>query len=100
MRQPLIKYILDANVELPSKEVLRGTITTNDDEEYHFVNRSTDLDFYVYLKKGEHGWYKSNGQEIETPQSMIDELGYQVDKFLIENPKLNNVNLSNGSGNE
>jgi len=88
------KYITDVEAKLPNGEFVRGPITTGDDKTYLFVNKFGSLDFYLEMKKGENGWYQSGGPEIQHPQSMVDELGYHIDKFLIENPKLNKTDLS------
>ncbi|MEH3112554.1 hypothetical protein [Pedobacter terrae] len=88
------KYIIDVEAKLPNGEFVRGPITTCDDKSYFFVNKFSSLDFYLEMKKGENGWYQSCGPEIQHPQSMVDELGLNIDKFLIENPKLNKTDLS------
>jgi hypothetical protein len=78
----------------PCRFVIRGPITTGDDTTYLFVNKFSDLDFYLEMKKGKDGWYQSGGPEIQHPQSMVNELGYYIDKFLMENPILNKTDLS------
>lgn len=88
------KYLLDAQASLPTDGFVRGPVTTTDDLTYLFRNTASGLDFYLYMKKGEQGWYQSGGPTIQHPQSMVDEIGLYIDKFLKENPILNKVNLS------
>jgi len=89
-----IKYLLDAQATLPKGGFVRGPITTGDDITYLFRNTSTELDFYLFMRKGEKGWYQSGGPDIQWPQEMVDELGLYINKFLIENPILSKANLS------
>lgn len=87
------KYIIDAEAKLPKGGIVRGRVTTTDDVTYHFRNDFTDLDFYLYMRKSDNGWYQSGGPEIQWPQEMVDELGYQIDKFIIQNHILNKTNI-------
>lgn len=73
------KHVLDAQATLPNGELVKGPITTSDDSTFLFVNRWSDLDFYLELKKGPSGWYQSGGPELQHPQNMVDELGRQID---------------------
>gem|GEM_PF-2819456 len=84
-----VKCLLDAVVTLPNGETISGPITTTDDTSYLFVNRSSGLDYYMELKKGGDGWYQSGGPSISWPQDEVDQLGIQIDKFLVQNPILN-----------
>lgn len=83
------KHLLNAIATLPNGEIVLGPIVTTDDKDYLFINKHSDLDFYLTLRKNFDGWYQSGGPNIVHPQSMVDELGQQIDKFLIENPILN-----------
>ena len=77
------KYVIDAEAKLPNGEFVKGQITTRDDTTFLFVNKFSSLDFYLEMKKGEDGWYQSGGPEIQYPQTLVEELGYQIDNFLI-----------------
>jgi hypothetical protein len=76
------KHIVDAEAKLPSGNYVKGPITTIDDVTYHFRNVFSDLDFYLYMRRSDDGWYQSGGPEIQWPQQMIDELGAQIDNVL------------------
>ncbi|QIL38325.1 hypothetical protein G7074_02940 [Pedobacter sp. HDW13] len=91
------KYLLDATATLPNGELVVGPIVTANDTEYLFVNKYSDLDFYLTMQKNQNGWYQSGGPNIIHPQSMVDELGLQIDKFLIENPALSKTNLKDNN---
>lgn len=88
------KYILDAHATLPNGDLVKGPITTGDDVDYLFRNHASNFDFYMLLRKGkDNRWYQAGGPEIQHPQGMIDELGWQIDKFINDNPILNKHNL-------
>jgi len=87
------KYLQDAEATLPTSGFVRGPITTVDDITYLFRNTSSELDFYLFMKRGDEGWYQSGGPEVQWPQSMVDELGLQIDKFIIQNPILDKTSL-------
>jgi len=73
--------ILYAKVKLPNDALATGPVTTQDYQEFFFRNTGSDLDLYFYLKKGESGWYFSNG--LSVPQSFIDQVGQQIDQELV-----------------
>ena len=87
------RFITEAQATLPNGGLVRGRVMTSDDITYLFRNEVSDLDFYLYLRKGDQGWFQSGGPEIQWPQTMVDELGLYIDKFIIENPILNQTKL-------
>jgi hypothetical protein len=81
-KKRMFKHITNARATLPNGELVMGPVTTADDETFLFVNRSSSLDFYLEMKKGQSGWHQSGGPEIQYPQNMVDELGTQIDEYL------------------
>lgn len=79
------KHLLDAQAKLPGGRTVKGPVTTTDDKTYHFKNQSGGADFYLYLIKDQNGWYESGGTEVEHPQEVVDQIGKQIDTFLLEN---------------
>lgn len=77
------KLICEGQASLPRGGIVRGPITTSDNVEFLFRNTYSDLDFYVLLKKDKDEWFKSGGQQILTPQSIIDELGRCIDDTIL-----------------
>ncbi len=75
--------VLYARVKLPNGAVATGPVTTTDFHEFHFKNTGSDLDLYFFLKKGDSGWYFSNGPSIDIPQSLIDQVGQKIDQELV-----------------
>jgi hypothetical protein len=82
-----IKHLLDARATLPNGEFVKGPVTTADDKTFLFKNRWTSLDFYLEMKKGPSGWNQSGGPEIQHPQSMVDEIGSQIDEYFTSTSK-------------
>ena len=76
--------ILYAKVRLLDGSFATGPVTTQDYEEFLFRNTGSDLDLYFLLKKGNSGWYFSDGPtSITIPQSFIDQVGQQIDQELV-----------------
>lgn len=81
------KHLLEAQAKLSGGRIVKGPVTTSDYKTYHFKNQAAGSDFYLYLIKDQNGWYESGGMEAEHPQEVIDQIGKQIDSFLIENPE-------------
>ncbi|KHJ36502.1 hypothetical protein PBAC_33360 [Pedobacter glucosidilyticus] len=78
------KILFQATIKLKSGDYVKGPVTTEDNEEYLFVNKYSSLDFYIIIKNN-NGWYQSGGPSIQWPQEYIDALGRQVEEFLTNN---------------
>jgi hypothetical protein len=75
--------ILYAKVRLLDGSLATGPVTTQDYQEFIFRNTGSDLDLYFFLKKNNAEWYFSGGPNIEIPQSLIDQVGHQIDQELV-----------------
>lgn len=76
------KILFEAIIELNKGNNIKGPVTSEDNEEYLFVNKFTALDFYVVIKNKDNSWHQSGGPSIQWPQKYVDSLGKQIEEFL------------------
>ena len=75
--------ILYAKVRLHDGSLATGPVTTQDYQDFHFKNTGSDLDLYFHLQKNDSGWHFSGGPSIIIPQSLIEQVGQQIDQELV-----------------
>jgi len=79
-------YLIDATATFPNGTIVKGPVTTEDNSIYLFRNKWSSYDFYIYIAKANNGdWFKKDGQSISTPETVIKELGRQIDEYLVKN---------------
>lgn len=74
--------LFEAKVTLQNGVIISGPVVSNDRVEFVFTNHSSELDYWIAIKKNENGWYKSDGFSFPQPQEQIDELGSQIEGYL------------------
>jgi hypothetical protein len=84
------KKSLNFELELPTGIKSLGEITTHNDKTYVFKG---EPDVFIQIEKEMGQWYQV-GHENRFPPITIDMIGFAADKFIIENPVLNKVDLT------
>lgn len=77
-------HLFEGTATLPNGEIVKGPVKSSDLITFLFVNRSSSLDFYLEMYKKDEKWFRSGGPEIQYPQQMIDDLGSQIDSYLLD----------------
>jgi hypothetical protein len=76
------KILFEGQFSAINGKLMKGPVSVDENNEYHFVNRNTADDLYFYLKKSHNGWHFTKGPATYiTPQEFIDSIGEQIDKF-------------------
>jgi hypothetical protein len=76
------KQLFIASFDAINGQLLKGPVSVDENDEYHFQNKNSADDIYFLLKKSHDGWHFSGGPSTYiVPRQFIDAVGEQIDYF-------------------
>lgn len=78
-------HVLNVKATLPNGDHVCGPVTTRDYNTYHFCHFTSNVEFCFALQKINAKWIQCAGSSLKVPKSVVDEIGYSIDFFLMEN---------------
>lgn len=87
-------HVLNVKATLPNGDHVCGPVTTRDYHTFYFSHYATKIDFCFAMQKVNSNWYQCEGSNLIVPQMVVNEIGYSIDFFLMENQLHSNLEIA------